>query len=399
MKGSRLSINFSIVISARNAEETIGRAIKSVMDQRGMDRFPIILVDHGSTDATVRIVHEIGDGRVTVIPADGNLSLGAVRKLGLAAVRTEFGAWLDADDEMYPERCGKLLKQLTTKDADLVFDDVELCSGATGVVLNRLMVPPFIKRTVDFVRNFERNFIPGPGVPAFRTDFARRIGYDMSLTAGEDVDFLLRSVAAGGRLVAARETLYRQFGYEGSTSRDLRHQRAQLACLLKKHAYHSVQKRYRAAGYDERVALWGVFSMALFRDDYTVAKSFLDTLQALSDDRNAFLEPDGPYPICEGWRIDFARGTLALLLDSLGDMAVAVEALSSAIRQVERADAMNNLGVALRRLGRNDEAIQMFRRALEFFPGYLDSRNNLVDAGSSSVTSHPLRFYPSRNEY
>lgn len=398
MKGHSLSNNFSIVISARNAEETIGRAIKSVMAQRGMDRCPIILVDHGSTDETVRIVNEIGDGRVAVIPADVDLSLGAIRKLGLAAVGTEFGAWLDADDEMYPERCWKLLTQLTTKDADLVFDDVELCSGSSGVVLNRLTVPPFIKRTDDFVRNFERNYMPGPGVPAFRTDFARRIGYDISLTAGEDVDFLLRSITGGGRLVAFRETLYRQFGYDGSTSRDLSHQRAQLACLLKKHAYDSIQRLYRAAGYDERIALWGVFSVAIFRGEYTAALSFLEELQALSDDRNSVLEPDGPYPICEGWRLDFSRGTLALL-DKDGDLAAAVEALSSAVRQVERTDAMNNLGVALRRLGRNDEAIPIFRRALKLFPGYLDARKNLRDSGSYSVTSHPLRFHPSRNEY
>jgi glycosyltransferase involved in cell wall biosynthesis len=393
-----LSKNLSFVIPARNAEGTIGRAIKSVMVQRGMDRCPIILVDHGSTDATVRLAHEIGNGRVIVFSAGADLSLGGVRKLGLAAVETEFGIWLDADDEMHPERTSKLLAQLITKGADLAFDEVELCSGSSGAVLSRLTVPSFIKSSNDFVRNFERNFFPAPGAPAFRTDFARRIDYDTSLKACEDYDFLLRSVVEGGKLVAVREILYRQFGYEGSTSRNLSRQRSQLAWLLKKHSYTSIQSLYRGAGYDERIVLWGVLSVALFREEYTVASMFLEALQSLSDDRNAVLEPDGPYPICEGWRLDFFRGTLALL-DKNGDLTVAVNALSSAVRQVERADATNNLGVALRRLGRNDEAIPIFRRALELFPGYLDARNNMVDAGSSSVTSHPLRFHPSRSEY
>ena len=42
------------------------------------------------------------------------------------------------------------------------------------------------------------------------------------------------------------------------------------------------------------------------------------------------------------------------------------------------AQAENNLGVVLERLGRTEEAIAHYRRAGEILPGYADAANNLA---------------------
>lgn len=46
----------------------------------------------------------------------------------------------------------------------------------------------------------------------------------------------------------------------------------------------------------------------------------------------------------------------------------------------DAADARNNLGVALASVGRLDEAIEEFRRALAIRPGFADAERNLAMA-------------------
>lgn len=77
-------------------------------------------------------------------------------------------------------------------------------------------------------------------------------------------------------------------------------------------------------------------------------------------------------------------GTLA----NLGSCLIAAERPAEALEVLtaagDSADALNNMGVALARLGRHDEAVARYRRSLALRPGHLDTALNLVDALASS---------------
>jgi len=61
-----------------------------------------------------------------------------------------------------------------------------------------------------------------------------------------------------------------------------------------------------------------------------------------------------------------------------GDYEGAVELISSALRLNNRVPVFhNNLGVALKQLGRLDDAAAAYRKALKLFPNYAESHNNL----------------------
>ena len=128
--------------------------------------------------------------------------------MGLDAVETEFGMWLDADDEVSDERATRLIERLWQENADLAFDEVDLHDGKTRAWLRRLPIPALRGRQI--VREFERNYLPAPGVPVFRTERAREIGFDPGLHGAEDLDFLLRAILAEHRVVLVPDVGYRQ---------------------------------------------------------------------------------------------------------------------------------------------------------------------------------------------
>ena len=94
-------MTINIIIPLYNKENTIGRAIQSVLHQVYQD-FRIIVVDDGSTDRSYHVISQIKDRRIKII-RQSNQGEGAARNRGVDEVSDKFVAFLDADDEWRPE--------------------------------------------------------------------------------------------------------------------------------------------------------------------------------------------------------------------------------------------------------------------------------------------------------
>lgn len=85
----------SVIIPAYNAEQYLGAAIESVLQQRWQP-LEIIVVDDGSTDQSVAVAQHY-QPLVQCLHQE-NSGPGAARNLGVSAAHGEFIAFLDADD-------------------------------------------------------------------------------------------------------------------------------------------------------------------------------------------------------------------------------------------------------------------------------------------------------------
>ncbi|MBK9122946.1 MAG: glycosyltransferase [Chloroflexi bacterium] len=105
----------SIVIPAYNARSTIADAVDSCLAQTFPD-FEIIVVDDGSSDGTADLLAEryADEPRLRVIRQE-NAGVSAARNAGIAAARGEFIHFLDADDNLLPQ---KLEASLAIVDGD-----------------------------------------------------------------------------------------------------------------------------------------------------------------------------------------------------------------------------------------------------------------------------------------
>lgn len=384
----------TIMIAARNAATTIERAVRSCA---GETAAPVLLIDDHSTDDTVALARAAARGHITVVPAPDPGGVPVARQAGLDAVDTPYATWLDADDEWVPGRMPHMVAALEAGH-DVVVDDFDLHDGETGAWLRRLSAPPFLRTPGGAVRLFERNWLPGDSPVGFRVSVFREAGgYDAGVFGPESYDLLLRAIARGARFAWSERVGYRIYAYPTSVSRNIARQRAAVAVALRKHSYESIAALYHGAGYSERVTAWALVSVALFRQEPEAALRFLEQASPLNANPDETLEADGPWPFREGWRAAFTRGAALLMVGGRDDEALAACLRAEAFESTP--EGANNLGVALARVGRWDDARTAWQTAEQLFPGYADARANAQSDSPTGITTHPLRRLSSRNDY
>ena len=183
----------SVVMPAYNAQEHIRRAIDSVLGQtKTVDA--IIVVDDGSTDSTVEIVSSYGS-KVQLIRQQ-NAGPATARNAGIKAARSEWIAFLDADDEWLSEKIEKQ-SALLMRNRHLVWSSSNFiyCKCNENHRYNRHTLEE-AEKLLDGKEYFEDYFsafgdgIAGyTGVMMVRKDILEKVGlFPTDMTSSEDTD-------------------------------------------------------------------------------------------------------------------------------------------------------------------------------------------------------------------
>lgn len=118
----------SIIIPVFNGESFIGRAIESCLSQV-YTNLEIIVVDDGSTDRTASIVDKyVKRGSVSYIYQE-NAERSAARNHGVRRCNGEYIQFLDADDEILPEKISSQVKILN--------EDTKLAAVYSATIFKR----------------------------------------------------------------------------------------------------------------------------------------------------------------------------------------------------------------------------------------------------------------------
>ena len=198
---------FSVIIAVYNGEQTIARAIQSVLDQT-CPAHEIIVVDDGSTDGTAEHVKQFGEAVRYIYQQ--NAGVAAARNAGVDMASGDWLAFLDADDYYYPDRLkwqAELLQRqpgldFMTGDFDYVYPDgslirrsmestpaglrlLEQAAGAESTIMSGELLGSFV----------EKHFGDTHTLAMPKKTFQALAGYPVGVAVCEDVNLLIRLCA------------------------------------------------------------------------------------------------------------------------------------------------------------------------------------------------------------
>ena len=193
---------YTILLAAHDRLEFLREAVASALAQPVPD-LEVLVVDDGSGPETARWLDEAAraDPRLRVLHQQ-NLGVGAARAAGVAAAMHEWITILDSDDALKPDALSRIDAFLAAHpDADLVDCDHDHRLADGRVVVTRY--PVFSSNAA-----LRRATLLRPRVPfkhsgmTYRKSVALALGnYDAQIGIKVDIDFFLRFVVAGRRVL------------------------------------------------------------------------------------------------------------------------------------------------------------------------------------------------------
>ncbi len=224
----------SVVTPTYNRAATIARAVDSVLAQDFTD-FEYVIVDDGSTDATLDVLKTYQDARIRVI-SQPNVGEAAARNTGILASCGEFIAFLDSDDEWLPQKLTRQMDMLARVDCAIK----ACCCDYFETFPDRTERVTCIPQSEDWYRRLlmGSNIGPGTNLVVSRAAYDQVGYYDLTLLRHTDWDWLLRFTRSQYPLMVVNEPLSRVNRDYKSVAR-IQEQSARL--LIRKHHDHALQ--------------------------------------------------------------------------------------------------------------------------------------------------------------
>lgn len=189
-------MSVSVVITTHNDAQYLERSIRSVLDQTSAPD-DVIVVDDGSHDHLAREIVQRSLSKhkhfnILRYFRKPNGGPSSARNFGLSKCRTEFIAFLDADDYWLPGNLARKLIMLESSPSDYFGVYGSFVDSETNKVarFSNSDCTPLVEKIG------RKDGFPG-GAPAylFRCDALRSVnGFDESLTFNEDFDLILRLI-------------------------------------------------------------------------------------------------------------------------------------------------------------------------------------------------------------
>ena len=192
----------SVVIPSYNHAQYIKQAVESVLGQ-SYTNLELIVIDDGSTDASLAYLRTVRDPRYTLIEQENAGAHNAINK-GLSLAKGNYLTILNSDDIFHPERLATCIS-LLNDGVDLVASWIEVINQK-GKVLgikegwNNMLPWPITPSTHgmegldDFTLNLlMTNFVSTTSNIVFTRSLYESIGGMRNLRFVHDWDFLLRA--------------------------------------------------------------------------------------------------------------------------------------------------------------------------------------------------------------
>ena len=181
----------SVIIPTYRRASTIKRAVESVLSQ-SYSNLEVIVVDDCSGDDTLKILEQIDDKRLQVIPLETNGGACRARNIGAAHARGEWIAFQDSDDVFHPDKLEKQIAFMQKGNYDFSF-----CQGNLILLNGTKIHSPKDSYGTEADRDWYHVLMTDFPVSTQKFVCKRcvleRVGFDEELKKSQDKDFALQA--------------------------------------------------------------------------------------------------------------------------------------------------------------------------------------------------------------
>ncbi len=208
------TIIVSVIIPVFNCENSISKAVKSVLHQT-LNEVEVIVVDDGSHDKTLEKLSSINDSRLKVLTNDENKGISFSLNKAIENSSGQYIARMDGDDIAAPERIEKQLLRLREENVDIVG-----CGVKTYGAFSSIWLAPETDESIKFFAFFQCPIFH-PTVLGKKEIF-ERFTYDCDFDGVEDYEIWTRMIKNDVKFYNIQEPLLEYY-----VSSDIREKRDQ----------------------------------------------------------------------------------------------------------------------------------------------------------------------------
>jgi len=248
----------SVIMPAYNSENTIGRAIQSVLVQT-YTKFELLVIDDGSIDNTVEVAESFAkaDSRVILLKNAQNLGVAESRNLGCRKARGEYLSFLDSDDIWFKGKLEKQIRFMQNKDCDLSCTAYSFINASNEPSKNEraYMVP----ETISYKSLLKENVI---GCSTVMLRAAALAGHEFDKAYAHEDYALWLNLAKSGKALCGLNEVLTGYAHGGRSSNKLKagknrwiiYRRSQKLSLVKSSYYmlfyiYNALKKYKSMSY------------------------------------------------------------------------------------------------------------------------------------------------------
>ena len=259
-----MSPDITVIVPAFNAEKYLMRCLDSIAGQ-SFGSWELIIVDDGSTDATINIAKEYTgkDSRIKVINASGK-GVSAARNSGMELAGGKYLAFVDADDYLEPDYLKKLFDRAEKSNADITQCSFSFIDEAGSKIPDANSVDKTYEDKDAILRAYfagtHGDIRDSVWAKLFKRETFADVRFNTGLSIYEDGYYVYQCCQKAGKVISFGVPLYNYVQHGGSTT----HSRVNelykdFFSMFEKQKKDLADNRYfrkRISGREAETALW-----------------------------------------------------------------------------------------------------------------------------------------------
>lgn len=208
----------SIIIPVYNAEPFLSKCLESLLRSKKDKKVEMILINDGSTDASLEICHSYRD-KYDFIKVINQINAGpsAARNAGLEMSKGDYICFVDSDDYVVKDYFDIIFKN-TSQDFNILIFGFNKING--DQIINNIFKNKILNRrdvlNLISTSSSNMNLFWFPFTKVYKASLLKQIRFNKKISIGEDTIFNLEAFVKAERLKVIENCLYNYVNNENS---------------------------------------------------------------------------------------------------------------------------------------------------------------------------------------